>query len=859
MRQLKERHLSGVTDEELRDYEIRHKVVARKAATEGMVLLKNDNDLLPLSKGSKVSLYGAGAIHMIKGGTGSGNVNNRGTVEIKDGLLNAGFVIANMDWLTEYEQIYMRDKIAWRDDLIRRSHEPGGNLFELHAGNPLPSPKGSDPVPTEADIAIYVLTRVSGEGADRKDAPGDFRVSEEEKEFLTKLNKIYAHIILVLNIGGLMDLSFTDELGAIDSIIYMMQPGMEGGNALADILAGDVTPSGKLTDTWAYKYVDYPTTATFSANDGSTEFEEYKEGIYVGYRYFDTFGVSVRNCFGFGLSYTKFDIKTDKVEILSHENTNPRILVSVTVTNIGDQYVGKEVVQIYVSCPDGKMDKEYRRLVGFKKTKLLGPGMSEQMTIAFPLEACTSYDETAPGFILDGGYYGVWVGNSLGSSKLRGMFKLDRSIVMKETKNVCPVINPFDEIVFQEGRRIGKYKSWVERGRDLGLPVVSITADSLKPYKAIYGERSVDTNPEAYAFAQTLSEEELICLATGDPAKRENGGMDFLGSGGVSVPGSAAETSRVALEKGLGSLVLSDGPAGLRLDNGYYVSKDGNIERREFIDTVEEGFFSEKQRVMREGDVLYHQYCTAFPIGTLLAQTWDTELVEEVGRAVGEEMEIFQTSLWLAPGMNIHRNPLCGRNFEYYSEDPLISGIIAAAMTKGVQSIPGCGTTIKHYACNNQEENRLHCDSRVHERALREIYLKGFEVCIRSARPMSIMTSYNLINGVHTANSYDLCSTLARDEWGFTGFIMTDWTTTEQGPDCTAAGCIKAGNDLVCPGCEGDHESIREALDNGTLSKEELLRCISRIVNIAWQSNAYEGVQSYNNQFGELYKFIEIE
>lgn len=858
MKQLRERHLTGVTDEALRDYEIENKAIARKAATAGMVLLKNENDLLPLARGSRVSLYGAGAVHMIKGGTGSGDVHNRGTVEIKDGLINAGFEIANKEWLTEYEQIYLKDKIAWRDDLIRRSHEPGGNLFELHASNPLPTPKGSDPIPTEADVAIYVLTRVSGEGADRKDAPGDFRVSEEEKQFISKLNKIYAHIVLVLNIGGLMDLSFTDEFNAIDSIIYMMQPGMEGGNALADILVGDVTPSGKLTDSWAYNYKDYPTTSTFSANDGDTSFEEYKEGIYVGYRYFDTFGVSVRNCFGFGLSYTKFDIKTDKVEILTHPNTNPRIAVTVTVTNSGDKYMGKEVVQIYVSCPDGRLDKEYRRLVAFKKTMLLGPGMSEQMTVAFPLEACTSYDESVPGFVLDDGYYGVWVGNSLGSSKLRGMFKLDREITMKKTKNVCKVTKDFDEIVFPEGKRIGKYKSWVERGRDLGLPVVSISADSLKPFEVNYCKRSEEVNPEAYSFVESLTEDELICLATGDPAKRENGGMDFLGSGGVSVPGSAAETSRVALDKGLGSLVLSDGPAGLRLDNGYIVSAEGHIERREFIDTVEDGFFSEKERVSRDGDVIYHQYCTAFPIGTLLAQTWDTELVEEVGRAVGREMEIFQTSLWLAPGMNIHRNPLCGRNFEYYSEDPLVSGVIAAAITKGVQSVPGCGTTIKHYACNNQEENRLHCDSRVHERALREIYLKGFEVCIRSSRPMSIMTSYNLINGIHTANSYDLCSALARDEWGFTGFIMTDWTTTEQGPDCTAAGCMKAGNDLVCPGCEEDHASIREALADGSLSIEELKRCISRMVNITWQSNAYENIPSYNDQFGELYKFIEI-
>lgn len=857
-RKLYERHISGVADNEVRGYEIEHRKIARKAAADGMVLLKNENELLPLAKGTKIALYGPGAIHMIKGGTGSGDVNQRELVGVREGLCNGGFVITNNDWLDEYESIYNSDRVKWRDDLIKRSHEPGGNLFELYAGNPLPAPRGSEPEKTEADIAIYVLSRVSGEGADRKNAEGDYEISADEREFIAKLNKLYDNVILVLNIGGLIDLSFVEEYPAIEAVIYMSQLGMEGGNALADVLSGEVTPSGKLTDTWAYKYDSYPCVA-FSNGKSNPDYDEYVEGIYVGYRYFDTFSVSVRYGFGFGLSYTKFAIDTEKIDVEYTEGATPNINVTVKVTNIGEKYIGREVVQIYASCPDGKLQKESRRLVGFAKTRHLGPGMSETITITFPFYSCASYDECLPGYILEGGYYGIWIGNSLGDSHLRGMLKLDRTSIVQKTERICPVEADFEEIDFPEAKRVGKYRAWVERGKSKGLEVITINGDKIRTVETTYGVKSTKVDPEAEEFVNSLSLDQLINLSTGDPGRAENNGENFVGANGVSVPGSAAETSRCAIDKGLGSLVLTDGPAGLRLDKGYTVSAKGEVERKTFIDAIEDGFFSEKQRVSNPGDVIYHQYCTAFPIGTALAQSWDVDLVEEVGRTVGEEMVEFQTSLWLAPGMNIHRNPLCGRNFEYYSEDPLVSGVIAAAMTRGVQSVGGCGTTIKHYACNNREENRMHSDSRVHERALREIYLKGFEICIRSAQPMAIMTSYNLVNNVHTANSYDLCSKAARDEWGFEGLIMTDWTTTENGPDCTAAGCMRAGNDLVCPGNPTDHQNLREELESGALSIEEIKRCIARLVQIVWQSNAYVDAPSYNDRFKNLYQFIKTE
>jgi beta-glucosidase len=338
---------------------------------------------------------------------------------------------------------------------------------------------------------------------------------------------------------------------------------------------------------------------------------------------------------------------------------------------------------------------------------------------------------------------------------------------------------------------------------------------------------------EAEILTARLTTEQLIRLATGEVITGEK---SALGSAGISTPGAAGETSRCAGKDGIAAIVLADGPAGLRLNQTYYET-DGVIELMPFEFSIEHGLFA---RNCDFKGTPHYQYCTAIPVGTLLAQTWDTALQEELGEMIGGEMQRFGVDLWLAPGMNIHRNPLCGRNFEYYSEDPLLSGLMAAAMTRGVQHVEGCGTTIKHFACNNQEDNRMGVDSILSERALREIYLKGFETAVREAQPRSIMTSYNLINGVHAANSYDLCTMAARSEWGFAGVIMTDWTTTLQDETCTAAGCIRAGNDLVMPGAPLDHENLRRELAEGTLDERQLRRCVSRLVRVILQSSQYE-------------------
>ena len=653
-----------------------------------------------------------------------------------------------------------------------------------------------------------------------------------------------------------MDLAFADAFDNIRSIVQYVQAGQEGGNAFADVFTGAVTPSGKMTDTWAKTYNDYPGAEVYSYKSGDLTKERYEEGIFVGYRYFDTFLVPVRYGFGYGMSYTDFVITAGKVSISNPGTMDSKVSVEVTVKNTGDTYAGKEVVQIYVSCPQGELVKEFRRLAGFGKTKLLAPGEEQQMTITFPLYQLASYSEDQAAWILEPGKYGIWVGNELNTSVLSGALELDQEAVMVQCENICPLKEELKEIMPFAKKVQARELAWHEELKAKGIVPVAVKAADIPTEKVDYQKIPEALPGRAGEIVEQMSEEQLVQMATGDPGKDQG---NALGSAGISVPGSAAETPLVAAEEpwNVASIALADGPAGLRLKKEYQV-ENGRIVPTDFLSALEGGFFAASKE---KRGTSYYQYCTAIPVGTLLAQTWNLDLVRELGEMIGHEMELFGITLWLAPGMNIHRNPLCGRNFEYYSEDPLLAGMMAASMTLGVQKVPGCGTTIKHYACNNQEDNRMGSDSILSERTLREIYLKGFEIAIKDAQPMSIMTSYNLINGVHAANCYDTCTKAARDEWGFAGAIMTDWTTTNvqiQG-ECTAAGCMRAGNDMVMPGMEEDHENIRKELKEGTLDIRELKRCIYNTVNIILQSNQYEEAVSYENQFDGLGEWLTVK
>lgn len=830
-RAIKNRPFYGSMSKDVAAYEAPHREVARKAAAQGIVLLKNENQVLPLAKGSKIALYGPGATHMVKGGTGSGDVNERDVVTIYQGLLQAGYTITSKDWIDAYDNIYTDARNAWRDEILKKTNANKSNdnlaFFFAYSTSPFFMPDGPDITKTDTDTAIYVLSRVAGEGADRFDKEGDYYLTAHEKKDIADICQYYEKVILVINTGGLVDLSFIDEYKNIYSVLQLVQPGMEGGNALADVISARVTPSGKMTDTWAKQYKDYPNAATFSHINGNIEQEYYEEGIYVGYRYFDSFGIPVKYCFGYGLSYTDFKLETVSAA------ASAEVKVNVKVTNTGSTYRGKEVVQVYMSAPAGELEKEYRRLCGFAKTSDLAPGESETVSICFPAYQMASYDAASAAWVLESGVYGLWVGNCLADSSLAALFVLDEKKVLTKLEHICPLQQTLTELSLAKEKRQARYEAYVAQGRSQNVPE---TAWDLKevPTEAIdYHAPFEPADDEAAQLVKGLTTEQLICLATGDPAKGQGSN---LGSAGISVPGSAGETSTAAYDQGVANIVLADGPAGLRLIQNYTV-KDDCIQMPPFEASLEHGFFAED---FHSEGTPYYQYCTAIPVGTLLAQSWDVSLIEQVGKIIAEEMAHFGVTLWLAPGMNIHRNPLCGRNFEYYSEDPLLSGKIAAAMTNGVQSIPGCGTTIKHFACNNQEDNRMGSNSILSERALREIYLKGFEIAIKESKPMSIMTSYNLINGIHAANCYDICTKAARQEWGFDGVIMTDWTTTEQGEDCTASGCMRAGNDIVMPGQFSDHDNMRKELAQGTLTEDDLRKCITRLVRVILRSNCYE-------------------
>lgn len=852
---LRKRSFPGTVSDAVTERETANRRLARKAAAEGFVLLKNENHFLPLKKEFKIGLYGAGAVRTIKGGTGSGDVNERDCVNIYQGMLNAGYEVTSKEWLDSYDALYIQAREDWKNEIFRSMPEYDNNFFRAYSAAQFQMPCGSaiDVETAKADgaeTAIFVLSRIAGENADRHTTEGDYLITAEEKALLSQVCESYQNVVLVINTGGLVDLTFVEEFSNIHSVLQFMQAGQEGGNAFADVICGDVTPSGKMTDTWALKYEDYANASFFSHNSGDVYKEEYKEGIYVGYRYFDTFDEPVRYCFGYGLSYTEFEMKAGAVCVNGTGTAKPMVSVHVNVKNTGDTYAGREVAQIYVSCPQGNLPKEYRRLAGFGKTALLAPGESQHLEISFALYQLASYSEEKAAWILEKGTYGIWVGNSIDSACLVASLKLDEDAVMVQCGHICEKKQELEEMLPDASRMQEKEAAWLEKAAS--LPSVELKASDIVTETIQYAGIPDELPGKAGEITESLSLDQLVAFATGDV----NSGQSELGSAGQTVPGAAAETvSTAAMDPwNVASMVLADGPAGIRLKQSYQVYK-GKIEAGGFLEAIEGGFFAEERE---KRGTTYYQYCTAIPVGTLLAQTWDVELIKEVGEMIGHEMALFEVTLWLAPGMNIHRNPLCGRNFEYYSEDPLLAGMMASAMTLGVQKVPGCGTTIKHFACNNQEDNRMGSDSVISERTLREIYLKGFEIAVKNSQPMSIMTSYNLINGVHAANCYDICTKAARDEWGFAGAIMTDWTTTTDSTAgvCTASGCMRAGNDMVMPGDPSDHENIRRELKEGTLDTRELKRCVCNTVRVALQSNQYEGAVSYLDQFEDLDSYM---
>ncbi len=812
--------LSGFSDPAPRDYELRHQQLARQAAAEGMVLLKNEGDILPLAAGCRVALYGMGALHTIKGGTGSGDVNVRNIVSIAQGMRNAGFTLANEAWLNQCETVYQNARSHWRDRIwekLETGEQP--HFFAAYVNTAFRSPPCPKAEFVECDAVFYVLSRSAGEGADRVPGPGDWQLSEAEHHELKQLCELYPQIILVLNAGGMVDLSVLEELPQICAVLLISQPGMEGGNAFADVVSGACTPSGKLTDSWPLSAQDHPCMNETNRAAVRAGKVPYREGIYVGYRYFDSFEVPVRYSFGYGLSYTKFEIQVKRIF-----SQGGFVKLEVQIHNIGS-HCGREVVQIYATCPLNGLHKEDRRLAAFQKTKLLAPGEAQQLEIALPAERLASYDPSKGSRLLESGRYILWAGASLADAFPVGVLHLEKTVLLEQFRRLWPDFDDVDAVFPNSEHSLLLRRSLDEQCERLALPVCL-----LKPVTDTAA--SSEVNPirkKAQQIASRLSDEQLIRLCVGQWSCETE---SQLGAAGISIPGSAGETSAVALEYGIRKVVLADGPAGLRL-NKVYFAQDGKPLVPPLEQCFEGGYLARSE--YHPGGERRYQFCTAFPVGTLLAQSWDLELLYQVGQAVGEEMDQFGIGLWLAPGMNLHRDPLCGRNFEYYSEDPLVSGLAAAAVTAGVQSLPGRGVTIKHFACNNQEELRTESDSVVSERTLREIYLRSFEIAVKTAQPAAIMTGYNLVNGVHAANSAQLCTQVLREEWGFDGLVMTDWDTTSS-VRCTPEDCIRAGNDLMMPGSQRECKALWQALQSHKLNRDALVRCAENVLVCALQA-----------------------
>ena len=842
--------------------EVRNAQLSKEAAEEGMVLLENENQALPLAQGSKAALFGTGSYGTIKGGTGSGDVYNRYTISVYDALTST-YNISNMAWWGEYLKTFEEKKAQAAEekkdnDYVKYTQGRFGGADSFLAIDQALTQRDMDKAKAGGvTTAFYTVSRVSGEGADRTIGKGDYELSEVEYNNIKLIAKNFDKCVVLLNVGGVVDTKFFSEIEGVDGLVLMSQAGMEGGNALADILTGKTTPSGKLTDTWAKNYSDYPAATTIGDNDGDNKQEDYKEGIYVGYRYFDTFNITPAYEFGYGKSYTSFDV--EPLTVAADENN---VSVTVNVTNTGDTYSGKEVVEVYFSAPDGSIEKPYQELAGFAKTDNLAPGESQKLTVTYKTTEMSSYDEAKAAYVMEDGDYIVRVGDSSRNTKVAGVLTLDKDVVTEQFSNQLTLDKNWKDLS-KTGKTPYSYKdeaAQIKAAARIALPSAKIktennaskidekkvttylTADAAKDYKAAENEvvETVDAVPantkliDVYdgkvsmeSFVASLDDTQLANLANGISGASTSG--DTWGADANSVTGAAGETSQLYFNSlGIPNTVEADGPAGIRV-TAETTDKDGNA---------------------------VYNYCTAFPIGTLLAQTWNTDLVNRVGKAIGEEMVEIGVTLWLAPGMNIHRDPLCGRNFEYYSEDPALTGYVGSAITAGVQSNKGVGVTIKHYITNNQETNRSAVNTSVSERTLREIYLKGFEMVVKSAQPMAIMSSYNKVNGTYACENFDLLTSVPRGEWGFDGMVMTDWGAGNRAGVDTM---MHAGNDLVMPGRTQDRmiaalqgNPVGTTADpnlDKTLVRGDIQKCVSRVLTMIMRSS----------QFGKMNSTVDVK
>ncbi len=733
--------------------------ILREAAAETAVLLEN-NGVLPFEKGSRVSVFGRVQNDWFFTGYGSGgDVKKPYGVNLIEGLKNCEDLVLNTELSDLYEKWCKENPV---------DHGVWGHWPKCYPEMPLTT-EIAKKAKANSDNAVFVIGRSSGEDRENTLEKGSYYVTDEERTALHRVCEQFDNVTLILNIGSIMDMSWLREFGSkIGAIMIVWQGGMESGNAVADLLCGKVNPCGRLTDTIAKKYEDYPT----SENFGKLEYNNYVEDVYVGYRYFETFNKdAVAYPFGYGLSYTTFKISFDSAE-MDDEN----VTVKCTVKNTG-KLAGKEVVQVYVAKPCGILGNPEKELAAFAKTKVLEPGKSQKLKIVVPIERFYSYDDcTGAGYafcyVLEKGEYALCIGNNVRNTEKVWSYYQEETIPTIRLKQISNPAVLFERFYNSKGNLVKepvtppKYDLKQIILDNIGEPV-EMTGD--KGYKLSDVESGKVSMED---FVAQLSLEELEAISRGDYKMDSSLGA----KGNAGAMGGVLQSLR---DKGVPPMITTDGPSGIRLLS----------------------------------------YCSLIPNGTALASTFNTELVEKVYAKISEELKAKGSDILLAPGMNIHRNPLCGRNFEYYSEDPVVTGLMGAAAVKGIQACGGSACP-KHFACNNQEVNRTKNDSRVSERALREIYLKGFEICVKIAKPNTIMTSYNKINGVWGHYNYDLCERVLREEWGFDGVVMTDWwmrpSKSPEFPEmCDQAYRVRAGVNVLMPG--GDR--VTNGKPDGTLLK----------------------------------------
>ena len=804
---------------------------ARAVAAEGIVMLRNEGQVLPLGKGEKIALFGRGQFNYYKSGTGSGGLVNTSYVTgIREALKESSFVL-NEKLQAVYE--------AW---LKENPYDAGAGW----AGEPwfqkeMPLTKELvDEAKKESDTAVIVIGRTAGEDQDNKAEAGSYLLTEAEEEMLSLVCASFTRTVVLLNVGNIIDMKWVERYQPA-AVLYVWQGGQEGGNGVLDVLEGTVTPSGKLTDTIARDIADYPSTSNY----GDEKRNVYQEDIYVGYRYFETFAKDkVLYPFGFGLSYTTFAVEA-KLETAGSADADTSAVISAQVTNTG-AVAGKEVVQVYCEAPQGAMGKPARTLCGFAKTKELAPGEAQTLQIAVPWYTLSSYDDGGVTghrscWVLEAGEYVFHAGTDVRSAAAVGSLTLEETKVVKEAEEACAPVTAFERMKPQAGGQDG-YQVMYEAAplrtvnpgerRTKRLPEnIACTGD--KGYKLSDVEKGAVSMEE---FLAQLSDEDLCCMVRGE-------GMcsPKVTPGTAGAFGGVTESLQAF---GIPVACCADGPSGIRMDCG--------------------------------------SIAFAMPNGACLGSTFNEALSEELFEWEALELRKNKVDTLLGPGINLHRNPLNGRNFEYFSEDPLVTGKMAAAQLRAMGRYDVTGT-IKHFACNSQEYKRNLVEAVISERALRELYLKCFEIAVTEGGAYSIMTSYNPINGFWSASNYDMLTTILRGEWKYDGIVMTDWWAKGNDENMTGtvenvAAMVRAQNDLFMVTADSSkntqNDNSAESLEKGTVARSEYVRSAANICRYLLRTPAYQRMMGRESEldrqlaaiaaqetesFGELVRLVVSE